>query len=452
MSRINAEPETALIIDTLMDGRGVADAPGKKVFVDGALSGETVTFRRRRKKRNFDEAELLEVLEPSPERVEPRCAAFGMCGGCSLQHLSAAEQLNMKQTVMLDSLQRIGSVVPERILPPIAGSPWGYRRKARLAVKHVYKKDRVLVGFRERNKPYVADMDRCETLHPAIGDRLGELSELIGGLSIRDRLPQIECAVGDNATAMIFRVLDAPSDADIEALSTWAGTRDIQAFLQTGGPHTISPLPGHEWPEPLQYRIPAFDVTLNFVPTDFLQVHAEVNERMIEQAVELLAPDSASSVLDLFCGLGNFSLPLGRVAGQVLGLELADDMVARARSNASLCGLDNVTFAQADLSKVDLGKNDLSKNDKGKPVVEPLAGRTFDRILVDPPRTGMAEFLDTLLELRAERVLYVSCHPGTLARDAGRLVTEGGYRLVAAGVMDMFPQTSHVESMALFQL
>jgi 23S rRNA (uracil1939-C5)-methyltransferase len=245
MSRINAEPETALIIDTLMDGRGVADAPGKKVFVDGALSGETVTFRRRRKKRNFDEAELLEVLEPSPERVEPRCAAFGMCGGCSLQHLSAAEQLNMKQTVMLDSLQRIGSVVPERILPPIAGSPWGYRRKARLAVKHVYKKDRVLVGFRERNKPYVADMDRCETLHPAIGDRLGELSELIGGLSIRDRLPQIECAVGDNATAMIFRVLDAPSDADIEALSTWAGSRDIQAFLQTGGPHTISPLPGH---------------------------------------------------------------------------------------------------------------------------------------------------------------------------------------------------------------
>jgi 23S rRNA (uracil1939-C5)-methyltransferase len=183
------------------------------------------------------------------------------------------------------------------------------------------------------------------------------------------------------------------------------------------------------------------------VPTDFLQVHAEVNERMIEQAVELLAPDSASSVLDLFCGLGNFSLPLGRVAGQVLGLELADDMVARARSNASLCGLDNVTFAQADLSKVDLGKND-----KGKPVVEPLAGRTFDRILVDPPRTGMAEFLATLLELRAERVLYVSCHPGTLARDAGRLVTEGGYRLVAAGVMDMFPQTSHVESMALFQL
>jgi len=442
MSRNNAEPETAVIVDTLMDGRGVADAPGKKVFVDGALRGETVIFRRRRKKRNFDEAELLEILEPAPERVEPRCAAFGMCGGCSLQHLSAAEQLNMKQTVMLDNLQRIGSVVPERVLPPISGSPWGYRRKARLAVKHVYKKDRVLVGFRERNKPYVCDMDRCETLHPAIGDKLGELSALIGRLSIRDRLPQIECAVGDNGTAMIFRVLDAPSDADIEALSTWAVTSDIRVFLQTGGPDSISPLPGHDWPEPLQYRIDAYDVALNFVPTDFLQVHAEVNQRMIKQAIELLAPDAASSVLDLFCGLGNFSLPLGRVSGKVLGIELAADMVARARSNASRCGLENVTFEQADLSKAE----------QSKPALDLVAGRTFDRVLIDPPRTGMAEFLDTLLELRAERVLYVSCHPGTLARDAGRLVSEGGYRLVAAGVMDMFPQTSHVESMALFQL
>lgn len=442
MSRVNAEPETALIIDTLMDGRGVADAPGKKVFVDGALSGETVIFRRRRKKRNFDEAELLEVLEPAPERVEPRCAVFGMCGGCSLQHLSPTEQLNMKQTAMLESLQRIGGVAPECVLPPITGSPWGYRRKARLAVKYVYKKDRVLVGFRERNKPFVADMDRCETLHPAIGERLGELSALIGQLSIRDRLPQIECAVGDNATAMIFRVLDAPSVADIEVLSTWARASGIRIFLQTGGLDTITPLPGHEWPEPLQYHIPAFDVALNFVPTDFLQVHADVNQRMIKQAIDLLEPDTTSSVLDLFCGLGNFSLPLGRVAGQVLGLELANDMVARARANASQCGLDNVTFAQADLSKVD----------QGKPASDLVAGQSFDRVLVDPPRTGMAEFLDTLLELRAERVLYVSCHPGTLARDAQRLVTEGGYRLVAAGVMDMFSQTSHVESMALFQL
>ncbi len=436
MSRANVEPETALIVDTLMDGRGVADAPGKKVFVDGALSGETVRFRRRRKKRNFDEAELLEVLKPAPERIEPRCAAFGICGGCTLQHLSAPEQLRLKQTVMLDNLQRLGGVTPERILPPVEGSPWGYRRKARLAVKHVFRKNRVLVGFRERNKPFVADMNRCETLHPAIGERLEELAELIGRLSIRDRLPQIECAVGDNAVAMIFRVLDPPAKADIEMLSTWSAGNGIQVFLQTGGPDTIGPLPGQDWPEPLHYRIPAFDVDVTFTPADFLQVHAQVNLRMIEQAIDLLAPHCASSVLDLFCGLGNFSLPLGRVAGRVLGIELAADMVARARQNASSCGLANVDFRQADLSQ---------------PTADLLAGRSFDRIMVDPPRTGMAELLDSLIDIRAERLVYVSCHPGTLARDARRLVAEGGYRLVAAGVMDMFAQTSHVESMALFQ-
>ncbi len=436
MSRANGEPETALIVDTLMDGRGVAAGSGKKVFVDGALNGETVRFLRRRKKRNFDEAELLEVLEPSPDRVEARCAAFGVCGGCSLQHLAAGEQLLLKQTVMLDNLQRIGAMVPERILPPLAGSPWGYRRKARLAVKFVYKKDRVLVGFRERNKPYVADMSRCETLHPAIGGRLDELAELIGRLSIRDRLPQIECAVGDNATAMIFRVLDAPDEADITALSLWAAANDVQIFLQTGGPDTVAPLPGHEWPQPLHYSVPAFDVNVTFTPTDFLQVHAEVNLGMIQQAVDLLAPDSNSSVLDLFCGLGNFSLPLGRVAGQVAGIELSAEMVARARTNADNCGLENVTFHQADLSA---------------PMADLPGGQSFDLVLLDPPRTGAAELLDTLISTQAERILYVSCHPGTLARDGRKLVEEGGYRLTAAGVMDMFPHTSHVESMALFQ-
>lgn len=436
MSRLNAEPETARIIDTLMDGRGVADAPGKKVFVDGALKGELVRFVRQRKKRSFDEAQLLEVLEPVAERVAPRCAVFGVCGGCALQHLSADEQLAMKQAAMLDSLQRIGAVVPERVLPPIQGSPWGYRRKARLAVKHVYKKERVLVGFRERNKPYVADMHRCETLHPAIGERLDELSVLIGQLSIRDRLPQIECAVGDNATAMIFRVLDAPDDADIAALSSWAAAQNVQVFLQTGGPDTVAPLPGHAWPEPLQYHVPEYDVTITFTPADFLQVHADVNQQMIAQAIDLLEPGAESSVLDLFCGLGNFSLPLARVSGQVLGIELADEMVTRARQNATACGLTNVDFIAADLSK---------------PIADLISARGFDQVILDPPRTGAAELLDTLIELQAERLLYVSCHSGTLARDARRLVEEGGYRLAAAGVMDMFPHTSHVESMALFQ-
>ncbi len=436
MSRVSSEPETARIVDTLIDGRGVADTPGKKVFVDGALNGETVVFRRRRKKRNFDEAELIEVLEPASQRVTPRCEVFGICGGCTLQHLSATEQLRMKQSVLLDSLQRIGKVVPERVLAPIEGSPWGYRRKARLAVKHVFKKDRVLVGFRERHKPYVADMNRCETLHPAIGERLDELSTLIGDLTIRSRLPQIECAVGDNATAMIFRVLETPTDGDVELMSSWGNSRNIQMYLQTGGPATIAPLPGQDWPEPLQYRLPDFDVTLSFMPTDFLQVHAQVNQRMIGQAIDLLAPDVTSNVLDLFCGLGNFSLPLARVAGQVLGLELGADMIRRAGDNANAAALSNVDFIQADLSES---------------MPEQISGRSFDLVLLDPPRTGAAEILDALIRIGADRVLYVSCHPGTLARDAQHLVAEGGYKLAAAGVMDMFPQTSHVESMALFQ-
>lgn len=436
VSRALAEPETALIIDTLVDGRGVADAPGKKVFVDGALNGETVRFRRRRKKRNFDEAELLEILTPAPERVEPRCEAFGVCGGCALQHLSPKEQLRMKQTVLIDSLERIGGIVPERILPAIEASPWGYRRKARLAVKYVHKKGRVLVGFRERNKPYVADMRRCETLHSAIGERLEDLAELIGGLTIRERLPQIECAVGDNATAMIFRILDAPSNGDIEALASWAVAHGVQVFLQTGGPNTVAPLPRCEIPEPLRYAIPAFDVEIEFTPTDFLQVHADVNERMIEQAINLLAPNPSSSVLDLFCGLGNFSLPIGRVAKSVLGIELAEDMVGRARQNAHACGFDNVEFRQSDLTE---------------PLADLTTDASFELVLLDPPRAGAAEFLDRLIGMGAERVLYVSCHPGTLARDAQRLVEDGGYRLTTAGIMDMFPHTSHVESMALFE-
>jgi 23S rRNA (uracil1939-C5)-methyltransferase len=235
---------------------------------------------------------------------------------------------------------------------------------------------------------------------------------------------------------MIFRVLDSPSQADLAALSSWSGTSGVQVFLQTGGPDTIAPLPGHTWPEPLHYRVPEFDVTIAFTPADFLQVHAEVNQRMIKQAIDLLAPDASSSVLDLFCGLGNFSLPLARVAGQVLGMELDEDMVTRARHNASACGLDNVEFRQVDLSK---------------PTEDLAAGQSFDLVLLDPPRTGMAELLDAVINIRARRILYVSCHPGTLARDAQRLVADGGYRLVTAGIMDMFPQTSHVESMALFQ-
>jgi 23S rRNA (uracil1939-C5)-methyltransferase len=436
LSRKPREIETAEIVDTTLDGRGVARPPGKAVFVDGALAGETVRFVRRRKKRNFDEAELVEVLQPAPNRVEPLCEVFGACGGCSLQHLAAAEQLAMKQQALLDNLQRIGHVQPGRVLDPISGASWGYRRKARLAVKHVVRKEKVLVGFRERNAPYVTDMARCETLHPALGDRLTEIAALVDGLSIRDRVPQIEAAVGDDTVAMVFRVLDPPSAEDQVALAEFATQHGIDLYLQSKGPDSIVPLPNGPEPAGLVYTIPGFDISIDFTPTDFIQVHAEINGLMIARALELLEPGPDDRVLDLYCGLGNFSLPLASRAGEVVGVELAAEMVARARQNAQRNGIENVTFRQADLSQ--------------PAAVDSPDWEGFDLVMLDPPRTGALELMDVLARIKPPKIMYVSCHPGTLARDAQHLVHELGYELVAAGVMDMFPQTSHVESMALF--
>jgi len=432
-----AAAETAEIVDTTLDGRGVARCTGKTAFVAGALSGETVRFRRRRRRRNYDEAELLEVLQPSSDRVEPRCAVFGICGACSLQHLSGAAQLALKQATLLDNLDRIGGVQPARVLDPVTGPVWGYRRKARLAVKDVPKKGRVLVGFREQGKPYVTDTRHCATLHPSVGERLEELSVLIGGLSIRSRLPQIEVAVGDDATALVFRVLDPPSDDDLHRLREFGAASGFRLFLQSGGPDSIVPLPGAADELLLHYRLSGFGLELAFKPTDFVQVNAGINERMLELALELLAPTAQSRVLDLFCGLGNFSLPLARQCAEVLGVEGDADMVARAGENAANAGLANTRFATADLTDP-----------------ESLAawkGETFDRVLLDPPRSGAAAVLPVVAAFAPARLVYVSCHPGTLARDAGQLSKEYGYRLTAAGIMDMFPQTSHVESIALFE-
>jgi 23S rRNA (uracil1939-C5)-methyltransferase len=432
-----AVPETAEIVDTLVDGRGVAMVPGKTVFVQGAIEGDNVSFVRRKKKRNYDEAELVEILRPAPDRVTPRCESFGVCGGCALQHVSSARQLDLKQSVLLESLQRIGSVEPERVLDPIAGDAWGYRRKARLAVKYVARKGRVLVGFRERNKPFVMDMTRCETLDPRIGDHLPDLIELIDGLSIRDRIPQIEAAAGDQAVAMIFRVLSPPNAADMVRFADFQAASGVTVYLQTKGPDTVVPLPGAQAPEDLSYALPGFDAELRFSPMDFIQVHAGVNRQMIEQAISLLQPDAESAVLDLFCGLGNFSIPLARKAREVVGIEMATDMVARARANAAASGVDNIRFHAADLSEPAAPADALWQG--------------FDRVLLDPPRTGALDMMDVIGAVGAARVLYVSCHPGTLARDAGHLVHDLGYDLEAAGIADMFPHTSHVESMALFR-
>jgi 23S rRNA (uracil1939-C5)-methyltransferase len=436
LARRRREPETGGILSVTHDGKGVADTPGKKVFVAGALAGERVRFLRRKSRRNFDDAELLEVLEPSAERVEARCAVFGRCGGCALQHVTAGQQRRIKSQVLRDSLQRIGRVEPDRWLDAIVGPDWHYRRRARLAVKDVYAKDRILVGFRERLAPYVTDMHRCEVLAEPVAGMLDPLAELIAGLSVRARLPQIEVAVADNATALVFRVLEPPTGEDEERLRKFGRRQDLRIHLQPGGPDTVELL----WPdppaEPLYYAMPEFDVRVEFEPAGFVQVNGEVNRRLVAAAVRLLDPQPADRVLDLYCGIGNFSLPLARRCGTVLGVEGDARLVDGARHNATLNGIDTVTFRRADLGAVDGSEAWL---DDG-----------WDRVLLDPARNGAAEVVAAMVRIRPRRIVYVSCHPATLARDAGTLVHRGGYRLAAAGIVDMFPHTAHVESIAVF--
>ncbi len=430
-----AEPETGTVRAVTHDGRGIVDGAGKKVFVAGALAGETVTYLRRKRRRNFDEAELLDVIDASPERVAPKCAAFGYCGGCALQHIGIDQQREIKEQSLRDSLERIGGVTPREWLPPLVAEPWHYRRRARLAVKDVANKGRVLVGFRERHAPYVADMHRCEILAQPVDGLLDALSDLVGHLTIRARLPQIEVAVADEATALVFRVLDDPGSADRERLVAFAADVGVQVWLQPGGPDSIVPLAPAD-PAPLTYRLSAFDVTIAFEPVDFVQVNGAINERMVERAIELLDVGPAQRALDLYCGIGNFSLPLARRAAEVLGIEGEAALVERAAANAARNGITNARFRRADLSAVD-GREDWMR-------------QSWDRLLLDPARSGAAEVVDRLPRLGPDRVVYVSCHPATLARDAGVIVDTHGYRLEAAGIIDMFPHTAHVESVAVF--
>lgn len=430
-----AEPETATIAAATHDGRGIVAGEGKKVFVAGALAGERVRFLRRARRRNYDEAELLEVLEPSPERTVARCAVFGRCGGCSLQHVGPEAQRAIKFRALADNLERIGRVKPVRWLEPVAAEPWHYRRRARLAVKDVPAKGRVLVGFRERHAPFVTDMHRCEVLARPVDGLIAPLAELIAGLAVRARVPQVEVAVADNAVALVFRVLDPPGPADRDAFARFAARHGVQVWLQPGGLDSLEPLAPAD-PAPLVYSLTAFGVTMTFAPTDFVQVNAAVNEAMVSRAVELLAPGPNDRVLDLFCGIGNFSLPLARRAGEVLGIEGEASLVTRARRNAEANGIGNVRFRTADLACVD-GQEDWFRG-------------PWQRVLLDPARTGADRIVTHMQRLGPERVVYVSCHPGTLARDAGVLVREQGYRLEAAGIVDMFPHTAHVESVAVF--
>lgn len=419
------------------DGRGIARDGGKTVFIEGALPGERVTLRQRRRGGDFDEAQLGTLLRASPDRVEPRCAHYASCGGCALQHMAPAAQLVAKQHGVLETLSRIGKVAPEQELAPLAGPAWGYRRRARLGARLVRKKGRVLVGFRERQGRYIADLERCVVLDPRASDLLRPLGELFGALSIPDKLPQVEVAGADAVMVLVLRILAPLTDADRAKLRDFARVHAIEWWIQPGGEESAAPLdpPG----TPLRFGLAggAGEALLDveFRPTDFIQVNGVLNRAMVAQAMQLLQPQAGQKVLDLFCGLGNFTLPIAQAGAHATGVEGSVELVARARANAERVGLA-AEFHAADLFQA-LGDF-------------PWARERYDALLLDPPRAGAREAIGHLARWQPARIVYVSCHPATLARDAGLLVHEHGYRLAAAGAMDMFPQTAHVEAMALF--
>lgn len=438
MNRAEAAIELGIVAALTHEGEGIV-RNGKTVFVTGALPGERIRFQRIKYHRQHDLARLIEVLEPASDRTQPRCAHFGVCGGCALQHLSAVSQLAAKQGELREALERLAGVTPQIWLPPLPGPQWGYRRRARLGAKYVPKKERVVVGFRERLAPYIAALDRCEVLESPAGELLEPLSRLLTSLDIRARIPQIEVAVADNAVALVLRVLEEPGDSDLEKLRSFESQYRIRWYLQRGGLESVRRLGPAPADEPaLHYALPRFQLQLEFAPTDFVQINSAVNAALVERTVELLRLDSNSTVLDLYCGLGNFTLPLARHAGHVTGVEGDARLVERARHNALRNGITNAEFHAADLG---------APVPAGVPWLRPA----YSHVLLDPPRVGAREMLPTVARFAPQKVLYISCHPGSLARDVGILVQDHGFKLRAAGVLDMFPHTAHVESLAVLE-
>ncbi len=423
------------ISDLTHDGRGVARVDGKAVFVTGALPGERVQARVTRRRRSFDEAQVETLLTRAADRVEPRCRHFGQCAGCALQHMAPDAQIAAKQRVLADNFERIGKVQPGRWLPPLTDAPWGYRRKGRLSVRHVAKKGRVLVGFREHNPRFVADVRRCEVLHPALGPKIEAIGDMVGTLDASRDIPQIEFAAGDDTVALVVRHLEPLSEHDRAVLTDFAKAHGFAIYLQPKGVDSVHPL----WPEQpqLRFRLPQSDVELDFEPLDFVQINAGMNRVMIAQALDLLEAQAEDIVLDLFCGLGNFTLPTARRVAEVVGVEGEHGLVERAAANAARNGIDNVSFHAANLFEDQRGAS--------------WARRDYSKMLLDPPRAGADKLLEYLPGRSVQRVVYVSCHPASLARDAALLVNRHGFRMTAAGVMDMFPHTAHVESIALFE-
>lgn len=419
------------------EGRGVTHVDGKTVFVDGALPQERVEFSSYRKKLNYELATAGRILGPSALRVVPRCRHFDVCGGCSIQHFDAAGQAAAKQRVLEDAFWHIARVRPEVVYPAIHGPAWGYRYRARMSVRLVPRKGGVLVGFHERRSSHVADMDSCEVVPARISGLLPRLRELIGALSIPDRLPQIEVAIGDAVTVLVLRILRPLTPQDEALLRAFADESGIQFWLQPGGPDTARPFHPLDAPQ-LAYALPEFGLTLHFRPTDFTQVNHAINRMLVRRAISLLDPRPGERIGDMFCGLGNFALPIARRGAAVLGVEGSPTLVDRARENARLNGLaGRVAFSVANLFAAS---------------AESVAafGR-LDKLLIDPPREGAIALAKALGEDAPHRIVYVSCSPATLARDAAVLVHEKGYRLSGAGIANMFPQTSHVESIALFE-
>jgi len=419
------------------EGRGVAHVDGKAIFIEGALPGERVEYSSYRRKPNYETATVVAIHRESSQRVSPLCPHFGVCGGCSMQHLEAGAQVAAKQRVLEDALWHISRLKPETVFPPIGGPDWGYRRRARLSVRFVAKKGGVLVGFRERSSSYVADMLTCKVLPEKVAALLPALRDLVSAMSIPDRLPQIEVAVADDQTVLILRILEQPTTADEGLLRSFADTHGVVLYLQTGGPATVEqfhPLAAR----PLSYALPDFGVTLQFQPTDFTQVNFGINRVLVRRAMGLLDPRPGERIADMFCGLGNFTLPIATHGALVVGVEGSQALVDRAHANAALNGLDQQTeFHVTNLFEA---------------TAESLAALgPFDKMLIDPPREGALALVTALAEPYPRRIVYVACSPATLARDAGVLVNQHGYRLRGAGIGNMFPQTSHVESIALFE-
>lgn len=435
-----------------MEARGVGHlpnddgTPGKVIFVEGALPGERVRFKSYRRKPKWEAADMTELLRESSLRTRPRCQFFGMCGGCAMQHLNPAAQVAIKQRVLEDNLRHIGKVSPDAVMRPIQGPDWGYRYRARMSVRFVEKKGSVLIGFHERKSSYIADMTTCDILPPKVSAMLVPMRALIASLSIKDRLPQVELAIGEDAEGqvivLVLRIMEPLTSDDETKLKIFADAWRIEWWLQPKGPDTAAPWYPQE--RTLQYLLPEFGIRMPFKPTDFTQVNHQINQVLVSRALRLLEVQATDRVADLFCGLGNFTLPLATQAAEVVGIEGSPALTERSLQNAALNGLDaKTTFYNRNLFEFTV--DDLR------------ALRPFDRMLIDPPREGamdvckaIAEARDSDTSLQPKRIVYVSCNPSTLARDAGILVNLGGYRLSGAGIVNMFPHTAHVESIAVF--